>query len=63
MPRPARCNCRVFGSDPAAPLKELETALIRKAVSDARGNVLQAAKALGVSRATVYRRLGPGKRG
>ena len=43
-------------------LKELETALIRKAVTDARGNVLQAAKALGVSRATVYRRLGSGKR-
>jgi sigma-54 dependent transcriptional regulator, acetoin dehydrogenase operon transcriptional activator AcoR len=49
--------------DMGRPLKELETALIRKAVSDARGNVLQAAKALGVSRATVYRRLGPGKRG
>ena len=49
--------------DSARPLKELETALIRKAVNDARGNVLQAAKALGVSRATVYRRLGPGKRG
>lgn len=45
---------------PARPplLKELETALIRKAVDDARGNVLQAAKALGISRATVYRRLG-----
>jgi transcriptional regulator of acetoin/glycerol metabolism len=40
------------------PLKDIETALIRKAVEDARGNVLQAAKALGVSRATVYRRLG-----
>jgi sigma-54 dependent transcriptional regulator, acetoin dehydrogenase operon transcriptional activator AcoR len=40
------------------PLKEIETALIRKAVDDARGNVLQAAKNLGVSRATVYRRLG-----
>jgi transcriptional regulator of acetoin/glycerol metabolism len=49
--------------DSSRPLKELETALIRKAVSDARGNVLQAARALGVSRATVYRRLGPGKRG
>ena len=35
-------------SDPGRPLKELETALIRKAVSDARGNVLQAARALGV---------------
>ena len=40
------------------PLKDIETALIRKAVDDARGNVLKAAKALGVSRATVYRRLG-----
>ncbi len=40
------------------PLKEIETALIRKAVDDARGNVVQAAKALGISRATVYRRLG-----
>lgn len=40
------------------PLKEVETALIRQAVLDARGNVLKAARALGVSRATVYRRLG-----
>lgn len=43
---------------PPLPLKDIETALIRKAVDDARGNVMQAAKALGVSRATVYRRLG-----
>ncbi len=40
------------------PLKEVETALIRKAVTDARGNVAQAALALGISRATVYRKLG-----
>jgi len=40
------------------PLRDLETALIHKAVSDARGNVMQAAKALGISRATVYRKLG-----
>ena len=40
------------------PLKEVETALIHQAVADARGNVMQAAKALGISRATVYRRLG-----
>ena len=39
-------------------LKDIETALIRKAVDEARGNVVKAAKALGVSRATVYRRLG-----
>jgi transcriptional regulator of acetoin/glycerol metabolism len=40
------------------PLRELETALIRKAVDDARGNVALAAKNLGIGRATVYRKLG-----
>ncbi len=39
------------------PLKDLETALIRQAVDDARGNVMQAARTLGISRATVYRKL------
>ncbi|MEO6973674.1 MAG: helix-turn-helix domain-containing protein [Rhodoferax sp.] len=43
-------------------LKDLETALIRKAVADARGNVAQAARALGISRATVYRKIYNGKR-
>ena len=43
---------------PALPLKDIETALIRQAVDEARGNVQKAAKALGISRATVYRRLG-----
>lgn len=46
---------------PLLPLKDVETALIRKAVREARGNVMQAAKALGISRATVYRRLGSTK--
>jgi transcriptional regulator of acetoin/glycerol metabolism len=40
------------------PLKEVETALIRQAMLQAHGNVMKAARALGVSRATVYRRLG-----
>ncbi|MDO8252084.1 MAG: helix-turn-helix domain-containing protein [Rhodoferax sp.] len=40
------------------PLKDIETALIREAVDQARGNVAQAARALGISRATVYRKLG-----
>ena len=40
------------------PLRDVEIALIRKAVSDARGNVMEAARALGISRATVYRKLG-----
>lgn len=39
------------------PLREVEIAFIRKAVRDARGNVMEAARALGISRATVYRKL------
>lgn len=39
-------------------LKDIETDLIRKAVDEARGNVALAATRLGVSRATVYRKLG-----
>ncbi|MES2635210.1 MAG: helix-turn-helix domain-containing protein [Pseudomonadota bacterium] len=42
----------------AMPLRDVEAALIRKAVDEARGNVMQAARALGISRATVYRKLG-----
>ena len=42
----------------ALPLKDIETALIRQAVTDARGNVAEAARTLGISRATVYRKLG-----
>jgi len=38
-------------------LRDLETALIRRAVDDARGNVAEAARTLGISRATVYRKL------
>lgn len=45
----------------ALPLREVETALIQKAVEEARGNVAQAARTLGISRATVYRKLGSAK--
>jgi transcriptional regulator with PAS, ATPase and Fis domain len=38
-------------------LKDMETSMIHKAVEQARGNVAQAAQALGISRATVYRKL------
>lgn len=40
------------------PLKAVESALILKAVDAARGNVALAARRLGISRATVYRKLG-----
>lgn len=39
-------------------LRDVETALIRRTVEETRGNVAEAAARLGVSRATVYRRLG-----
>ena len=48
-------------ASPRVPLKDVETALILKAVNEARGNVTEAALALGISRATVYRKLGSGK--
>ncbi len=45
------------GTTAARPLRQRETELIHQAVRDAHGNVAQAARALGLSRATVYRRL------
>ncbi|MBA4195456.1 MAG: histidine kinase [Hydrogenophaga sp.] len=59
--RPARSTARSAAGAHAVPLKDIETALIRKAVDDARGNVMDAARALGISRATVYRKLGAGR--
>ena len=44
------------------PLKDIETSLIQQAVRDAKGNVAEAARALGISRATVYRKLAPAVR-
>ena len=44
-----------------APLRAAEAALIRQAVQNARDNVAEAARALGISRATVYRKLGAPK--
>jgi transcriptional regulator of acetoin/glycerol metabolism len=51
-------NLAGCGTTDPRPLREVEAAMIRKAVEDARGNVMQAARALGISRATVYRKLG-----
>ena len=45
------------GGSSRVPLRDVEIALIRQAVSEARGNVMAAARALGISRATVYRKL------
>jgi transcriptional regulator of acetoin/glycerol metabolism len=43
---------------PRVSLRHLEIAMIRTAVAEARGNVVQAAQTLGISRATIYRKLG-----
>lgn len=40
-------------------LRQYQAALVRHALRDAQGNVMQAARALGISRATLYRKLGP----
>ncbi len=42
-------------------LRDVQAELIRQAVVKARGNVAEAARALGISRATVYRKLGSPK--
>jgi transcriptional regulator of acetoin/glycerol metabolism len=63
--RPHRNGADIPPGAPAAEaqprLRDVETALIRKAVADARGNVAEAARALGISRATVYRKLWRGR--
>lgn len=63
MPPAPRMSMPMASAATMRPLKEVESDLIRKAVEEARGNVAQAARALGISRATVYRKLGNGKRG
>lgn len=55
--QPGAAPARPVAPRQAVPLRDLETTLIRRAVEEARGNVMQAARALGISRATVYRKL------
>jgi sigma-54 dependent transcriptional regulator, acetoin dehydrogenase operon transcriptional activator AcoR len=46
----------------AQPLKDHETALIKQTVTQLKGNVAAAAEQLGISRSTIYRKLGKPKR-
>lgn len=50
-------SARVGATSATVALKDVETAMIRRAVDDAHGSVSQAARALGISRATLYRKL------
>lgn len=43
-------------------LKDVQTDMVRDAVTKAKGNVAEAARTLGISRATLYRKLGLTKR-
>ena len=52
---------RILARSSGKALRDVETELIRQAVVKARGNVAEAARALGISRATVYRKLGQPK--
>jgi sigma-54 dependent transcriptional regulator, acetoin dehydrogenase operon transcriptional activator AcoR len=57
---PIRASIQRPTSAPATPgplLRDTQAALIRTAVAQARGNIMQAAKALGISRSTVYRKI------
>jgi sigma-54 dependent transcriptional regulator, acetoin dehydrogenase operon transcriptional activator AcoR len=45
---------------PEAPIKTVQAELIRRAMRQSRGNVAAAAQALGISRATLYRKLHQG---
>ena len=58
----ARAGVGTRGGRDRPRLRDVETALIRRAVDEARGNVAEAARALGISRATVYRKLSQSRR-
>ena len=60
--RPGRTPLASDASAGKPRLREVEGELIRRAVDEARGNVAEAARALGISRATVYRKLWQARR-
>jgi transcriptional regulator of acetoin/glycerol metabolism len=57
-PGAAPSHAQAVAYERPLPLRDVEAALIRKAVNEAHGNVKEAARVLGISRATVYRKLG-----
>jgi transcriptional regulator of acetoin/glycerol metabolism len=47
------------GANNAGALRDVESDLIRRVMQQSRGNVAEAAKRLGISRATLYRKIAP----
>lgn len=46
------------GTPAGVPMRQMQASMIRQAMEQAAGNVAEAAQALGISRATLYRKLG-----
>jgi transcriptional regulator of acetoin/glycerol metabolism len=54
-------HVRPLSNQSSHALRDVEAEMIKKAVDQARGNIAQAARDLGISRATLYRKLVTGK--
>jgi sigma-54 dependent transcriptional regulator, acetoin dehydrogenase operon transcriptional activator AcoR len=57
----ANLHVRTDSANTSHALRDVEAEMIRQAVDQARGNIAQAARDLGISRATLYRKLVAGK--
>ncbi len=50
-------SCCIGREDPIVPLDVLEHKAIEKALIHCKGNIVQASELLGISRATIYRKI------
>lgn len=57
----ANMHVRPVSNQSSHALRDVEAEMIKKAVDQARGNIAQAARDLGISRATLYRKLVTGR--
>lgn len=54
---PVNNNRQYSGLDASPPVRDVELEMIRAAMREMRGNVVEAARKLGLSRSTIYRRM------
>jgi DNA-binding NtrC family response regulator len=57
LPFPGPMSSNVGASDAVATINQLEAKAIEQAIQTFRGNLTEAAKALGIGRATLYRKV------